>query len=101
MKSLTSYPPKFLLAFFFSLVFSVSNFVYAEQPSEPTQSININSANAESIAKALKGVGLKKAEAIVDYRERYGEFAKLEELVAVKGIGKGILRKNEHLLSLD
>jgi competence protein ComEA len=65
------------------------------------QTININTADAQTIANHLKGIGLKKAEAIVDYRERYGEFAHLDELIAVKGIGKSTISKNMHLLSLN
>lgn len=56
--------------------------------------ININTADAEAIAGALSGVGLKKAEAIVAYREANGSFKSLEEVTDVKGIGAKTLEKN-------
>ncbi|KZY31951.1 hypothetical protein A3729_08635 [Oleiphilus sp. HI0043] len=90
--NIANIPPRLLIPFLFSLLLSFSNISYADnEPNSSIQTskaININSADAQTIAKALKGVGLKKAEAIVDYRERYGEFARLEELVAVKGISR-------------
>jgi competence protein ComEA len=51
------------------------------------QPVNINSATAEEIAEALKGVGLSKAAAIVAYRDEIGQFKHVDELVNVKGIG--------------
>ena len=105
MKSNISFSksPQLLIPFLFSLLFSFS-MAYADTSatdSTSPQAININQADAQTIAKNLKGIGLKKAEAIVDYRERYGEFAHIDELVAVKGIGKGTLSKNVHLLRLE
>lgn len=51
------------------------------------QTVNINTASAEEISEALKGVGQSKAEAIVAYREAHGAFRHIDELVNVKGIG--------------
>lgn len=51
------------------------------------QPVNVNSASAEEIAESLKGVGLSKAEAIVNYRNENGNFKHVDELVNVKGIG--------------
>ncbi|MGC9403851.1 ComEA family DNA-binding protein [Vibrio genomosp. F10] len=56
--------------------------------------VNINQAPAEELATLLIGVGLKKAQAIVDYRSEYGEFKAIDDLVKVKGIGTSILDKN-------
>ncbi|MEZ8823324.1 ComEA family DNA-binding protein [Vibrio amylolyticus] len=56
--------------------------------------VNINQATAEELAVLLTGVGLKKAQAIVDYREEFGQFKELDDLVKVKGIGNSILEKN-------
>ena len=58
------------------------------------QQVNINSASAVDIAKALKGVGLKTAEAIVAYRDANGAFKSLESIAMVKGIGSKTLKKN-------
>lgn len=79
---------------------TLSSHLWAEETKAP-QSININTANAETIAKTLKGIGIKKAEAIVEYRQTFGEFAALEELVEVKGIGGAIVEKNRTLISLN
>ena len=56
--------------------------------------ININTANIESLAKNIKGVGVKKAQAIVQYRKTHGPFKRVDDLVKVKGIGPKLLEKN-------
>lgn len=58
--------------------------------------VNINSASAEEIAKALNGIGLAKAAAIVEYREKNGSFKTIEDLALVKGIGNRTLEKNKN-----
>jgi len=61
--------------------------------------VNINTATAESLAVNIKGVGKKKAEAIIAYRQANGPFKSVEELAKVKGIGPKLLLKNrENLL---
>ena len=62
--------------------------------------VNINQAEAAEIAEALKGIGQKKAEAIVEYRNRVGQFESVEQLTEVKGIGSKLLStlKEEILL---
>ncbi|MFV1997310.1 MAG: ComEA family DNA-binding protein [Acidiferrobacterales bacterium] len=74
----------FTLALF--LVFS-SQFVTAAP-------VDINTANAMAIANSMKGVGIKKAEAIVAYRKKNGNFKSIDELSKVKGIGKKTVAKN-------
>ncbi|WP_305909895.1 helix-hairpin-helix domain-containing protein [Methylomarinum sp. Ch1-1] len=59
------------------------------------QPININSADADTIAQSLSGVGQKKAEAIVQYRSENGAFESLQDVGNVKGIGDKTLQKNE------
>jgi competence protein ComEA len=56
--------------------------------------VDVNRADAETIARELNGVGLAKARAIVAYRERNGEFQSAEDLLNVKGIGAQILDVN-------
>lgn len=63
--------------------------------------VNINKANAEVMQKHLKGIGAKKAEAIIQYRTEHGEFKKLEELKEVKGIGDALFEKIKADISLD
>lgn len=55
--------------------------------------VNINKANAETISQSLKGIGIKKAEAIVKYRKKNGAFKAIEDLINVKGIGEKIIQK--------
>ncbi len=65
------------------------------------QPVNVNTANAEEIAEALKGVGMSKAEAIVTYRNEYGSFKHIDELVNVKGIGIRTVDINREYILLD
>lgn len=66
---------------------------------EPASSVNINTADASELSAALIGVGQSKAQAIITYRESYGPFKSVDELVAVKGIGESLLNKNrEHII---
>ena len=73
-----------------------------EQVSEFTfNSVNINTAEAEVIAELITGVGPQKAQAIVNYREKFGEFKSIEDLLSVKGIGPGILEKNSQAIRFN
>ncbi len=55
--------------------------------------VNINSADAQTIAAALSGIGEKKADAIVKYRQEHGPFKSPDELVNINGIGDKLLAK--------
>ena len=57
--------------------------------------VNINTASAAKIAESLNGIGARKAEAIVQYRDSNGEFKSASDIVMVKGIGKSIFDKNK------
>jgi len=63
--------------------------------------VNINKASAEEIAKSLKGVGHKKALAIVAYRKEIGSFKSVDELMTVKGIGQKTLKNNQQDIKLS
>ena len=63
-------------------------------PPERTM-VNINRADAETIARNIKGIGLKRAEEIVAYREANGPFRDAYDLTAIKGIGERIVANNE------
>ena len=52
--------------------------------------IDINTATAEEFVK-VKGIGEKKAERIIAYRDEHGKFESVDELKNVKGIGKKIV----------
>jgi competence protein ComEA len=84
---------KSLLTLLATGLFSV--WAWAAQP------VNVNSASAEEIAESLKGVGLSKAEAIVDYRNENGAFKHVDELVNVKGIGIRTVDINREYILLD
>ena len=56
--------------------------------------VDINTADAETISAELKGVGLVKAKAIVDYREKHGPFRSADDLSLVKGIGERTVELN-------
>ena len=56
--------------------------------------VNINTADAETLAIELTGVGPALAAAIVEYREQYGAFESAESLMQVSGIGARIIEMN-------
>lgn len=60
-----------------------------------SKGVNVNTADAATIASVLSGVGLTKAKAIVSYREQNGRFDTPMDLTKVKGIGPAIVAKNE------
>ncbi len=64
-------------------------------------SVNINTASAQELAQTLNGVGMAKAQAIVEYREMHGPFESVQDLVKVTGIGLSIYERNESLLRID
>jgi competence protein ComEA len=66
-----------------------------------TSTVNINTANAQTLAAALNGVGESRAKEIVRHRETYGPFASADELMEVKGIGKSTLDSNRKLITLE
>ena len=63
--------------------------------------VNVNSADAKTISEALSGIGQKKAEAIVKYREEKGSFKSADDLVNVAGIGEKTIEKNKNDILLS
>ena len=64
-------------------------------PSNSKQgTVNINTATLEEL-QTIKGIGKKKAEAILQYRKEHGAFRTKEDLLQVKGIGKKALEAIE------
>ena len=65
------------------------------------ESININQAEAPLLASILKGVGIAKAEAIVEYRDSHGYFDSIESIKNVPGIGDSIVNLNRDIIVID
>lgn len=63
--------------------------------------VNVNKADAQTIATSLDGIGMSKAEAIVSYRDAHGPFKSVDDLGKVKGIGSKTLARNRDAIRLD
>jgi competence protein ComEA len=57
--------------------------------------VDLNTADVTTLAKELDGIGVSRAQAIVDYRERNGKFRSVDEVLNVKGIGPQVLEQNK------
>ena len=62
--------------------------------------INLNKATATEISQ-LKGIGMKYAERIVEFRDKNGPFKQVEDLLKVQGIGPKILEKNKDRITVE
>jgi competence protein ComEA len=63
--------------------------------------VNVNTADAATIAASLSGIGAVKAQAIVDYRQKHGAFRSVDELAQVKGISQKLINRNRADLRID
>ena len=63
--------------------------------------VNVNTADAKTLARELDGVGMAKAEAIVAYRQKNGPFKSAEDLAKVDGIGKKTIEQNRANLRFE
>ena len=63
--------------------------------------VNINSADAETLAEVLDGVGMSRAQAIIEYRDQHGNFRDAYELANIKGIGERTVEINEDRIRLQ
>jgi competence protein ComEA len=110
MKSILSAFVVAALAFSFSFSFSafaadtpakpvtaapVANAASAAKPAAvvPQEAVNINTADVQALTK-LKGIGTKKAEAIVAWRKANGAFKSVDQFADVKGVGAKTLEAN-------
>ncbi|MBA2711855.1 MAG: helix-hairpin-helix domain-containing protein [Tatlockia sp.] len=64
-----------------------------------TAKININKADALALSKSVKGIGQKRAEAIIEYREKHGNFNTVADLSKVKGFSNRYVES--HLKQLE
>lgn len=74
--------------------------VVPSQPLAQEDQVSINQATAEQLSAAMEGIGLKKAQSIVRYREQYGAFTALDQLREVPGIGQLLIERNAGRLKL-
>lgn len=84
---------KFLLSFLAAAFLAAS--AWAAVP------VNVNTASAEEISENLKGIGMSKAQLIVQYREANGNFGHVDELAKVKGIGIRTIDRNRGMILLQ
>ena len=63
--------------------------------------VDVNTADAKTLARELDGVGMAKAEAIVSYREKNGPFKGADDLAKVKGLGKKLIDQNKSNLKFE
>lgn len=54
----------------------------------PATAVDLNTADAKTLSKAMKGIGIKRAEAIVKFRTEHGNFKSLDDLSGVSGLSK-------------
>jgi competence protein ComEA len=66
----------------------------------PPVRLDINTATAADFAMVMKGVGQKRAQAIVAWRKEHGPFKRVEDLQAIKGIGPATIAKNRAYLTV-
>ena len=67
---------------------------------EEAAKVNINTATVEELV-TLNGIGEKKAQLFIDYREEQGLFMKLEDIKNIPGIGDKTFESLEPYITID
>lgn len=95
-----------LVLFFFATSAFSASLQNAESDASPKpqqvvsyEKMNLNQADEKSLTKVMKGIGKKRAAAIIQYRNQHGSFASIEELAKVRGLGEKFV--NSHLSELQ
>ncbi|MBB6188815.1 helix-hairpin-helix domain-containing protein [Rhodanobacter sp. MP7CTX1] len=78
----------------FALTLALPGWLLAATP------VNINTADAATLAKSLDGIGNSKAQAIVAWRDAHGPFKSVDDLSQVKGFGPKTLERNRAAILL-
>jgi competence protein ComEA len=78
---------------FFAMLMAVPAMVLADP-------VDINTADAETLASSIDGVGTQKAMAIIQYREANGPFSSVDDLANVQGIGMKTIDRNRDKLTV-
>ena len=68
---------------------------------EPTTPVDVNTASAEVLADIMDGVGVKRAQAIVEYREQHGAFSSVDQLAEVRGISTKTVERNRDRITAN
>ncbi len=89
---------KLLTSFLLALVL-LPAVAFANTEFKGTETVNINRADAATLAAYLKGVGVNKAKDIINYRKKNGKFKSIEDLENVPGIGKETIKDNKRKMS--
>lgn len=82
------------------LASSFSAYTYSDSK-DAGDALNLNTATAQELAANLKGIGPVRAEAIVQYREKHGDFESVDHLARVPGIPEKIVDQNREKLTTD
>ena len=90
-----------LLLGMLALPLALSAQAAAPAPAAVVEKVDINTADEAALAAALKGVGLRKAAAIIEYRDQHGGFRTIDELANVRGIGLNTVDQNIERLTLS
>ena len=77
-----------------NLVTSIAAAMLFLSPMAFAGQVDINTADAATIAAELNGIGMSKAKAIVEYRKKHGPFRSVEDVSLVKGIGERTIERN-------
>lgn len=86
--------PPFMRSILGACLLTLSGFSFAGP-------VNINTADAKTLAKELKGVGKAKADLIVAFRKENGPFNSADQLRQIKGIGKNTIDQNREHIRLN
>lgn len=70
-----------------------------QSPSTTPGKLDLNTATVEEL-ETLPGIGSVRAAAIVEHRNTYGPFERIDDLVEVSGIGNGVLGSIRHLIEV-
>lgn len=83
-----------------ALPLTISPHVSVAGQSESVRTVDINTASAQEMSNVLVGVGVKRAQQIIQLRKQLGGFTEVEQLLDVKGIGTKTLEKNRQRISI-
>jgi competence protein ComEA len=93
----SAFRASFSCLFFAFLLFTVASTAATKKP--PLKPVNINAATSEELQQ-VPGIGPATAEKILQTRKSYGSFKSVDDLLAIKGIGKKRLDKMRKYLTV-